>query len=65
VTDHSKPLAAGLNMGGQDVPSPDLAAQGKLLAEVAHLLHAHCIRSTANTPVGSINAPNLREADVR
>ncbi|WP_394789812.1 zinc-binding alcohol dehydrogenase family protein [Rhodoferax sp.] len=40
----------------------DMHQQGKLLAEVAGLVDAGRIRSTASTRFGSINAANLRKA---
>ncbi len=42
--------------------TPDMDAQGRLLAEVAKLVDAGRIRSTANNHVGAINASNLRRA---
>jgi zinc-binding alcohol dehydrogenase family protein len=42
--------------------TPDMAAQGALLAEVAALVDAGRIRTTANASFGSINAANLRRA---
>jgi zinc-binding alcohol dehydrogenase family protein len=42
--------------------TPDMTAQGKLLAEVAQLVDAGRIRSTVNTNFGPINAANLRQA---
>jgi len=42
--------------------TPDLAAQGELLAEVAALADAGRIRSTLTTELGTINAANLRKA---
>lgn len=42
--------------------TPDMAEQGKLLAEVAGLVDAGRIRSTLNRSFGSINAANLRQA---
>ena len=42
--------------------TPDMDEQGKLLAEVAALVDAGRIRTTANAHFGSINAANLRRA---
>ena len=42
--------------------TPDIAEQGKLLAEVAALVDAGRIRTTANASFGTINAANLRKA---
>jgi zinc-binding alcohol dehydrogenase family protein len=42
--------------------TPDVARQGELLAEVAALVDAGRIRSTANESFGTINAANLRRA---
>ena len=42
--------------------TPDLARQGALLAEVAALVDAGRIRTTANASFGTINAANLRKA---
>jgi len=42
--------------------TPDMAEQGKLLAEVAGLVDEGRIRSTARQNFGRINAQNLREA---
>jgi zinc-binding alcohol dehydrogenase family protein len=42
--------------------TPDMAEQGRLLAEVAQLLDAGRIRSTASAHLGAINAANLRRA---
>ncbi|WP_295955607.1 zinc-binding alcohol dehydrogenase family protein [Rhodoferax sp.] len=42
--------------------TPDMAEQGKLLAEVAALVDAGRIRSTFSSSFGSINAVNLRRA---
>ncbi|SDP87261.1 zinc-binding alcohol dehydrogenase family protein [Rhodoferax sp. OV413] len=42
--------------------TPDMGEQGRLLAEVAALVDAGRIRSTANTSFGRINAANLRQA---
>lgn len=42
--------------------TPDMAEQGKLLAEVAALVDAGRIRTTANVNCGPINAANLRRA---
>jgi zinc-binding alcohol dehydrogenase family protein len=42
--------------------TPDMAEQGKLLAEVAALVDAGRIRTTANASFGTINAANLRRA---
>lgn len=42
--------------------TPDIAEQGKLLAEVAALVDAGRIRTTANTSFGTINAANLKRA---
>ena len=42
--------------------TPDMGEQGKLLAEVAALVDAGRIRTTANTHFGAINAANLRKA---
>jgi len=42
--------------------TPDLAAQGELLTEVAALADAGRIRSTLTTELGTINAANLRKA---
>ncbi|MEO5794367.1 MAG: zinc-binding alcohol dehydrogenase family protein [Rhodoferax sp.] len=42
--------------------TPDMGEQGKLLAEVAALVDAGRIRTTANTHLGAINAANLRKA---
>jgi len=42
--------------------TPDMARQGELLAEVAGLVDAGRIRTTANASFGPINAANLRRA---
>lgn len=42
--------------------TPDMARQGELLAEVAGLVDAGRIRTTANASFGTINAANLRRA---
>jgi len=42
--------------------TPDMAAQGRLLAEVAALVDAGRLRSTANAAFGRIDAANLRRA---
>jgi len=42
--------------------TPDIAEQGKLLAEVAALVDAGRIRTTANASFGTINAANLKKA---
>lgn len=42
--------------------TPDIAEQGALLAEVAALVDAGRIRTTANADFGTINAANLRKA---
>lgn len=42
--------------------TPDMGEQGRLLAEVAALVDAGRIRSTANHHLGTINAANLRRA---
>ncbi|MEO5796504.1 MAG: zinc-binding alcohol dehydrogenase family protein [Rhodoferax sp.] len=42
--------------------TPDMAEQGRLLAEVAALVDAGRIRSTLSSSFGSINAANLRQA---
>ncbi|RZL89801.1 MAG: zinc-binding alcohol dehydrogenase family protein [Variovorax sp.] len=42
--------------------TPDMARQGELLAEVAGLVDAGRIRTTANAGFGTINAENLRRA---
>ena len=42
--------------------TPDMAEQGKLLAEVAALVDAGRIRSTFSSSFGTINAANLRKA---
>ena len=42
--------------------TPDMARQGELLAEVAALVDAGRIRTTANAGFGTINAANLRKA---
>jgi NADPH:quinone reductase len=42
--------------------TPDMAEQGRLLAEVARLVDAGRIRSTVGTNLGAINAANLRRA---
>ena len=42
--------------------TPDIAEQGALLAEVAALVDAGRIRTTANAGFGTINAANLRKA---
>jgi zinc-binding alcohol dehydrogenase family protein len=42
--------------------TPDLAEQGKLLAEIADLVDAGRVRSTATASFGRINAENLRRA---
>lgn len=42
--------------------TPDMAEQGALLAEVAALVDAGRIRTTANAAFGTINAANLRKA---
>jgi zinc-binding alcohol dehydrogenase family protein len=44
------------------VTTPDIAEQGRLLGEVARLIDAGGVRSTANAEMGSINAANLRKA---
>lgn len=40
----------------------DIAEQGALLAEVAALVDAGRVRTTANASFGTINAANLRRA---
>jgi NADPH:quinone reductase-like Zn-dependent oxidoreductase len=40
----------------------DMSEQGRLLSEVAELVDAGRIRSTAQTSMGTINAQNLRRA---
>lgn len=42
--------------------TPDMARQGELLAEVAGLVDAGRIRTTANASFGTLNAANLRRA---
>ena len=42
--------------------TPDMAAQGALLAEVAGLVDTGTLRTTANASLGTINAENLRRA---
>jgi zinc-binding alcohol dehydrogenase family protein len=42
--------------------TPDMGEQGKLLAEVAAMVDAGRIRTTANTHFGAIHAANLRQA---
>ena len=42
--------------------TPDMAAQGRLLAEVAGLVDAGRLRTTLNANFGCINAANLRRA---
>lgn len=42
--------------------TPDMAEQGKLLAEVAALVDAGKVRTTANASFDTINAANLRRA---
>ena len=42
--------------------TPDMGEQGRLLAEVAQLVDAGRIRTTANTHFSAINAANLRKA---
>jgi len=42
--------------------TPDMAEQGRLLAEVAELVDAGRIRSTVSSNLGRINAENLRRA---
>ena len=42
--------------------TPDMAAQGRLLAEVAGLVDAGRLRTTLNANFGRINAANLRRA---
>ena len=42
--------------------TPDMAEQGKLLAEVAMLVDAGRVRTTAGTHLGAINAANLLKA---
>lgn len=42
--------------------TPDMGEQGRLLGEVAELVDAGRIRSTANNHLGAINAENLRRA---
>jgi zinc-binding alcohol dehydrogenase family protein len=42
--------------------TPDMAEQGRLLAEIADLVDTGRIRTTANNNVGRINAANLRRA---
>ena len=42
--------------------TPDMAEQGRLLRDVAELIDAGRVRSTANHSLGSINAANLRKA---
>ncbi|RZI94265.1 MAG: zinc-binding alcohol dehydrogenase family protein [Variovorax sp.] len=42
--------------------TPDMAEQGKLLAEVAALVDAGKVRTTANASFGTINAANLKKA---
>lgn len=42
--------------------TPDIAEQGALLAEVAALVDAGRVRTTANASFGTINAANLRKA---
>ncbi len=45
--------------------TPDIDAQGRLLAEVAALVDAGVLRSTKTEHLGSMNAANLREAHRR
>ncbi|WP_219215421.1 zinc-binding alcohol dehydrogenase family protein [Variovorax boronicumulans] len=42
--------------------TPDMAEQGRILAEIATLVDAGRIRTTANASFGTINAANLRRA---
>jgi zinc-binding alcohol dehydrogenase family protein len=42
--------------------TPDMAEQGRILAELATLVDAGRIRTTANASFGTINAANLRRA---
>ena len=42
--------------------TPDMGEQGRLLNEVADLVHAGRIQSTLQTNLGTINAANLRRA---
>jgi NADPH:quinone reductase-like Zn-dependent oxidoreductase len=42
--------------------TPDMAEQGKLLAQVAQLVDAGRLRTTAGAHFGAINAANLRKA---
>jgi zinc-binding alcohol dehydrogenase family protein len=42
--------------------TPDMGEQGRLLQEVADLVDARRIRTTAHTHLGKINAENLRKA---
>ncbi len=42
--------------------TPDMAAQGQLLADVAALVDAGKVRTTLNAHLGTINAANLRQA---
>lgn len=42
--------------------TPDMAEQGKILAELATLVDAGRVRTTANASFGPINAANLRRA---
>ena len=42
--------------------TPDMAEQGKLLAEVAALVDTGKVRTTANASFGTINAANLKKA---
>ena len=42
--------------------TPDMAEQGRLLAEIATLVDSGCIRTTAGAHFGAINAANLLKA---
>lgn len=45
--------------------TPDMAAQGRLLAEVAELARAGRLRSTLTDTLGPLSAATLREAHAR
>jgi len=42
--------------------TPDMAAQGRLLAEIAQLVDAGVVRSTVHQHLGAINARSLSQA---
>jgi len=42
--------------------TPDMRAQGDLLAEIAELVDSGRVRSTVNSFMGAINAENMRRA---